>query len=446
MRVAPQDAPLPHGSRKSAVCALFMTLSGVALGASVTLLLGNSSLGLEKQDDGTNLGPGLENSVSDTNSTESEDICNTTCSFAKDQDRFGLDLSNTEELLARVVQERENFKAKLKKDYGEENYYNIFELTGRQRRIFRAANGSTGPSVERLKRKLMIKILQVQLGIEQERRFRELCQCTEDGVANYTAKATTNSGFNAEVLWLRYDTEEEEFGTTNVFPELDQKAPFYARYIWVNGGDSAAAGHGNYFEQSYTSVMERTVKHVFAAIGIDFVGKNYAMNATGSGEEITFCVQSIFGRDVDSLVWNFASTNNSEQEVWKLLVYAYQAAHLPGRPALFGMLKHDNTTTTSDSYQQQEAVLQSMENLGMTSLVLDNSALSEMEASIPDTNSSLTEDQISSMPELVRYFKCYEIMEGGDPGCTSHKFDLGGQCDDREAMTVENPGWYVVYL
>ena len=56
---------------------------------------------------------------------------------------------------------------------------------------------------------------------------------------------------------------------------------YYARYVWATGGHSAAAAHGNLYNESYTAYMERDVKTVFASIGIDFEGRNYAMGGTG---------------------------------------------------------------------------------------------------------------------------------------------------------------------
>lgn len=46
-------------------------------------------------------------------------------------------------------------------------------------------------------------------------------------------------------------------------------------------------GHGNLFSQSYTAVMEDTVKEAFAASGINFVAKNYAMGDYPSGKSCT---------------------------------------------------------------------------------------------------------------------------------------------------------------
>jgi hypothetical protein len=53
----------------------------------------------------------------------------------------------------------------------------------------------------------------------------------------------------------------------------DNKIPF----IWSTGGHSSAAGHGNYYNESYTYNMEKTVKGVFESVGVDFIGR-YVQN------------------------------------------------------------------------------------------------------------------------------------------------------------------------
>ena len=49
------------------------------------------------------------------------------------------------------------------------------------------------------------------------------------------------------------------------------------KFIWASGGHSSAAAHGNYYNESYTAVLERSGKGVFDAVGLDLIGKNYAM-------------------------------------------------------------------------------------------------------------------------------------------------------------------------
>jgi hypothetical protein len=48
-------------------------------------------------------------------------------------------------------------------------------------------------------------------------------------------------------------------------------------FVWVTGGHSATAGHGNLYDESYTAYLERAVKPAFDALGLGFEARNYAM-------------------------------------------------------------------------------------------------------------------------------------------------------------------------
>jgi uncharacterized membrane-anchored protein len=62
---------------------------------------------------------------------------------------------------------------------------------------------------------------------------------------------------------------------------------------------------GNFLDETYTAVMERTVKSIFRAVGIDFVARNYAMSAARSAPEAAWCIEEIFGNDLDVLLWDY---------------------------------------------------------------------------------------------------------------------------------------------
>lgn len=59
------------------------------------------------------------------------------------------------------------------------------------------------------------------------------------------------------------------------------------------------------FNESYTAVFERNGKDVFASVGMDLEGRNYAMGGTSSGWEIATCIEEVFGLDIDILSWDF---------------------------------------------------------------------------------------------------------------------------------------------
>lgn len=76
-----------------------------------------------------------------------------------------------------------------------------------------------------------------------------------------------------------------------------------AHFVWATGGHSATAGHGNFYEQSYTAYLEEAAQPVFEAMGMNFTGRNYAMGGTAAGPESAFCSKEIYGEDIDALVW-----------------------------------------------------------------------------------------------------------------------------------------------
>ena len=102
-----------------------------------------------------------------------------------------------------------------------------------------------GPSLARLKRKLMLKLLQMQVTVQQNAArsssttTTEGCECTARGTPRGLLEEELESGAETETTRTNNPT------TT------------YEQYIWATGGHSAAAGHGNLYNESYTAYMER---------------------------------------------------------------------------------------------------------------------------------------------------------------------------------------------
>jgi hypothetical protein len=179
------------------------------------------------------------------------DECNLDCDAlnAKRIDEFGGDLMDRSVLLQLATQAREKVIENIKKDYGiyfEDIFKNGFEPITHD-----------GNSIQTLTRKLKIKALTVQANVLTE---KEIC-----------------------------DQECRLFETDASSPIYNSTIPHYTRYVWATGGHSASAGHGNLFNQSYTAFMERDIKPIFAAIGIEFEGRNYAMGGTKYVDRIGDC-------------------------------------------------------------------------------------------------------------------------------------------------------------
>ena len=173
----------------------------------------------------------------------------------------GGDLLLQKDLLAIATKNRETMIERMKENYGEKVFKAMFEEpdgTSRGHTVFWGAgdkgeNGKDeGPSKARFRRKLKIKLLEVQRSINERESKLSGCDCTKKE--------------------NRRLQENDKMAV--VLPELPLS---YSSFVWVTGGHSAAAGHGNLYNESYTAYMERAVKGVFGAVGIDFIGRNYAM-------------------------------------------------------------------------------------------------------------------------------------------------------------------------
>ena len=160
-----------------------------------------------------------------------------------------------------------------------------------------------------------------------------------------------------------------------------------------------------------------------------------------SGEETALCGNSIYGRDVDSLSWDFGMTDG--RNFHKMTMYAYRAARLSqvsdslSQP---GNVRHRPSFWTIHQNDEFHQLLQSLQALGMTVLGMDHDyEFNTMFGAFPDMF-GMSDDQIAAQPPYVQYFKCDGAIEKGEPGCVDHKFNLT-YCPDRQARTSWHPGW-----
>jgi hypothetical protein len=172
-------------------------------------------------------------------------------------DHFGGDLLDSKELYQMAVGANAKMISKMKVDYGPDNFSAMFQgkdpdSKSKYRGITPVT--PTGDSMNRFKRKIRMKILSAQVELRNKEKDFEGCDCINGD------KALGPAVGNAT--------------------EIKGMEKAFAKYIWVTGGHSAAAGHGNLFNESYTAFLTRAVDHVFGSIGIEFVGRNYAMGGT----------------------------------------------------------------------------------------------------------------------------------------------------------------------
>jgi len=215
-------------------------------------------------------------------------------------------------------------------------------------------------------------------------------------------------------------------------------------FTWVTGGDSSAAGHGNLLEQSYTAVLEDTVKDVFASLGIKFIARNYAMGGYVSAPELALCMESIYGSDIDVLNWDFAKmdgTNHHRAALW-----GSRAGVHPSKPILFMM---------DDLSSKRFETFLYLEKNGLGVALMNGNAYKHLRKRMPDSNDNFIE--VDEIPDALRYFICGETIEGSascedsmrfnacetEEGllCKQNKWRTKDKCIDARYQTSWHPGW-----
>lgn len=86
-------------------------------------------------------------------------------------------------------------------------------------------------------------------------------------------------------------------------------------FVVVLGGDGAAAGHGNHFRQSYLMEFHRIVAPVMARMGVKLITRNLAMGHGMGTLQSTLGFSSLYGKDIDVLIWDCGMTESSNLEL-----------------------------------------------------------------------------------------------------------------------------------
>jgi hypothetical protein len=351
--------------------------------------------------------PGEIKLRSGTSSSTTHFVCESKCGIPKNDGKknryYGTpaDLLDTKKLLQRVESAKNNLIEDLRKDYGPKYFNDMFldPESGEFRPVVPIT--PDGPSMQRLKRKLLLKVLSVQSNIKKQER----CEC-----------------------WNGNEPLPSDTGNGN---EPAPASLFFEKYVWATGGHSAAAGHGNLFNESYTAYIERDLVDIFGAAGIQFVGRNYAMGGTSSGSEITMCWEQIFGSDVDFFSWDYGMTDGNNAE--KILLYGLRGGLSPGRPAFMGI------HTGGRARPYREARIKDLEDMGMAGFNADESLMSKMRDAVPES-AGLSEKDLAALPELVRNLKCNGGWEKGEPYCDKEKY-THFICENRKKQVSWHPGY-----
>jgi hypothetical protein len=164
-------------------------------------------------------------------------------------------------------------------------------------------------------------------------------------------------------------------------------------------------------------------------VGINLVGRNYGISAARSGPEISSCGKEIFGVDADVISRDSSLMDSNEH----FRIYHYHirnGGRNPNRPVVIDFLP----------YSGQAGIMQELEDMGLASFTW-GPAFDRARELMPDC-ASLRQEEIDSLPALVRNYKCGNEFEHGDPYCSEEKFNLT-LCGDRRYTVSWHPGKYV---
>ena len=319
----------------------------------------------------------------DTTGTVDDDTNNNNNSKTNSNSTALLDLLDRDQVLQTILHKRNEFIDKLHQDYGKENFEKIFLLSDKERTDHSSSLSSDNfffrpilpvtsseqeedeeeeestSSIQNLKRKLMIKVLKVQIEHQKYLQMIDQCEC----------------------------------------PSQQQKStlPFmYEKYVWATGGNSvAAATTGADIDESYSAIMEGPVQKVFGSIGIDFKARKYGMDDhTTSAGEVAMCFKEIYGDDIDFFSWDFGSSD--EGQTSRLLQYAYRGASTSNFPAFLALF-HGNMNLQTDSVP----AMAELERTGLSSFYTDGDLWTSIQEAISSESTTVSPRKLKKLPALV---------------------------------------------
>ncbi|CAJ1931900.1 unnamed protein product [Cylindrotheca closterium] len=300
------------------------------------------------------------------------DIC--TKREASRKEKFGGDLLDFRDIVKLAEAGHEKVISTLRHDYGE--YFDrMFINKGNGTHYFGMRPADLqGPSKERMKRKMKIKVLKMMASVRTSESNLHGCDCVEKA-------GSVNS---------RVDE-----GISTDIPD------FYEKYVFANGGHSNAAGHGNKYSESYTAVFGRDVRPVWEAIGIEMIDRNHAMGGLASNPYHSTCVKEVFGTDVDFLAWNYGMTDSKP---YSAAHFIYRGALIPSRPA-FVFVDWVKGANLGRSFVEF--------GLAMFRSRLDGNPVSQLPDMTPD-EIPISNEQAQKIPDMARNLKCNKRLEGKD--------------------------------
>lgn len=202
-------------------------------------------------------------------------------------------------------------------------------------------------------------------------------------------------------------------------------------FNWAIGGHSAAAGHGNLFNQTYGYVIEDSVRPVFEALGVTFYGRNYAMGGMKSAPESAFCMSSLYGPDLDILSWDFGMTDGSRaSDLYN--IWSQKAGIHPTHPTL---VSYGSNAAKSIHPKVEAAGMSAFE-----ALFIEEKREEFLASIFPDSDGD--DIEVEDLPKGVKYYRCSGHTEGGELcGDNLLKFDTKKVCASIKGQVQWHNGW-----
>jgi len=206
------------------------------------------------------------------------------------------------------------------------------------------------------------------------------------------------------------------------------------RFVVAIGGHSSAAGHGNFFNESYAFAMERQLKPVFAAAGIELVVRNHAMGGTGCVPS-AYCIGTVYGTDLDAIGWDFGMTDGRNIDHGELYfrqaVLQTVAAQGPRSSPPLMLLAHNTDN-------QREELVRHYRFAGFEVAGIRTNMATDL---CPRTEGP---EHAMTLPHALRYIECADSVAWED--CKAQRYDCTQVCGPEAGKVCHgqvswHPGW-----
>lgn len=89
------------------------------------------------------------------------------------------------------------------------------------------------------------------------------------------------------------------------------------RFLMIFGGSSVTAGHDHYRHQAYPAIVEKRMKPLLEALGINMTVRNIAQGANGCCP-YDMCYDSMGGKDADFYNWEQSYNCGHSDDMWEM--------------------------------------------------------------------------------------------------------------------------------